>query len=773
MRLKYDQTLNSELAVEGATMLRKIVFATLLQLFLVDVLAASHVLTEKEYLSSTPQRGVIVVLSGGGAKGFAHLAVLQRLEQDHVPIKKIIGTSIGAVIGGLYSGGLTVDEIMNVIKKVDPTTIALDQVARENQENSVKEYQERYPISAEFGVKDGKFSTSRGLSDGQYFLALLQSELSSIPAKINFDELKIPFRAIATRLRDGESTVFQEGNLPYAIRASMAAPPVFTPFEIDGESYIDGGLVSNVAIEIAKQENPDDIIVASFLGSRDLSKQVTINSPLDTTQQMLAILVHQNEVRSLKKLSNSDILITPNLKDIQFTDFNRANEVFQRGKESIDEQASKLAQLKVEYGVSDEEYKERYMSRDSKNKSLFIKNVIITGNDKIFERNVRQFISQKANTKFEQRKLASDIEKFYASGAVEGINYSLKENEDKSNDLYINVIEKEYGPHFLKFGYGLYTNFETINNFFIGAGYRHPHLNEYGLELQIDARIGSERNVGIGLIQPVTRNWNIKADIGYLSRYFPIYTTSLSRQNTSLNFLLNIKQLVTDIGIRYDVSKNTQARINIFRGKFAIDFPMGIDQNDNHSSVGAMITGAKFQLTHDTLSSTTFPEKGLYINSIFENGLGNSYRKFDGISKLVFSSGRNIFSVSASAGKISENSSTSGSPTIFVLGGFQSMGAYPPGSLIGNRYAHFEGGYMRRVGQSIFGKSYIGFSLEYGNAWSATAGDSSNWYKQLYPSATIFIGADSKIGDIYFGAGKGQGNQHTIFLQFGRRTRIF
>jgi NTE family protein len=119
-------------------MLKKIVIAIFVLLFCIDATSAQQDQAESKDLNAKSNRGVVVVLAGGGAKGFAHLAVLQRLEQDHVPIKKIIGTSIGAVIGGLYARGLTVKEIIAVVKKVDPTTIAMDQVARENQENSLE-----------------------------------------------------------------------------------------------------------------------------------------------------------------------------------------------------------------------------------------------------------------------------------------------------------------------------------------------------------------------------------------------------------------------------------------------------------------------------------------------------------------------------------------------------------------------------------------------------------------------------------------------------------
>jgi NTE family protein len=147
---------------------------------------------------------VVVVLAGGGAKGFAHLAVLRRLEQDRIPIARIVGTSMGAVIGGLYASGLSTDEIERVVGGLDPSKVALDQLNRLELPSRTRAYQQKYPVDFEFGVKNGGASFARGVSDGQRFLALLQDLTSHVPPQVNFNDLKIPFRAVATRYRDGE-----------------------------------------------------------------------------------------------------------------------------------------------------------------------------------------------------------------------------------------------------------------------------------------------------------------------------------------------------------------------------------------------------------------------------------------------------------------------------------------------------------------------------------------------------------------------------------------
>lgn len=200
---------------------------------------------------AVPAPSVVLVLAGGGAKGFAHLAVLRQLERDRIPVARIVGTSMGAVVGGLYASGMSIDEIERMVGGLDPSKVALDQLDRLELPTRTRQYQSKYPVELEFGIRDGGVSFARGVSDGQRFLALLQALTGHVPPDVDFNDLKIPFRAVATRYRDGEMKVFDRGALHLAIRASMAAPAVFAPVEVEGETYVDGGLVANMPIEVA------------------------------------------------------------------------------------------------------------------------------------------------------------------------------------------------------------------------------------------------------------------------------------------------------------------------------------------------------------------------------------------------------------------------------------------------------------------------------------------------------------------------------------------
>ena len=288
---------------------------------------------------------ITVVLAGGDAKGFAHIALLRRLEADHVPIAKIIGTSMGAVIGSLYASGMSTEDIEKVIGSLAPGRVALDQVRRTELPHRARDYQQRCPVELELGVKNGQLTFARGVSDGQRFLTLMQELTAKVPPGASFDQLKIPFRAVATRYRDGELVSFNHGSLALMVRASIAAPGVFAPVEIDGETYVDGGLVANLPVEVALKEAAD-IIVASYLGDTDkIGDNLDTGNALSVATRMLDILMRQNERRNIGLLRPQDILMRSQLQNFSAGSFDQPAEFIQVGQAAVQAQDARFQTL--------------------------------------------------------------------------------------------------------------------------------------------------------------------------------------------------------------------------------------------------------------------------------------------------------------------------------------------------------------------------------------------------------------------------------------------
>jgi len=234
-----------------------------------------------------------LVLGGGGARGAAHIGVLKVLERERVPIDCIVGTSMGAVVGGLYASGYTADEIEAVLDRIDWAEVLRDKPPRDERSMRRKEDDLRLLGGVEVGLSNGKIAFPQGLIQGQKLEMLLRRLLLPTWQVRDFDHLPIPFRAIATDIVSGEKVVFAQGDLALAIRASMSVPGVFAPVRYEDHLLVDGGVVDNVPIDEARRLGAQRLIV-SRVGS-PLMTEAQLDSPLAISHQMASVLM-QREV---------------------------------------------------------------------------------------------------------------------------------------------------------------------------------------------------------------------------------------------------------------------------------------------------------------------------------------------------------------------------------------------------------------------------------------------------------------------------------------------
>jgi NTE family protein len=705
-----------------------------------------------------PKPKVTLVLAGGGAKGFAHLAVLRRLEKDHIPISKIIGTSMGAVIGSLYAAGMSTNEIENVLGGIDVSEVALDMVDRLELSNRARAYQQQYPIGLNFGLNDGQISIARGLSDGQRFLALLQKLTSHVPSEIDFDKLKIPFRAVATRSDTGELKVFRVGSLPLAVRASMAAPGVFAPIEIGGETYLDGGLVSNLPVEVAIDEGAE-IIVASFLKSTDetIQKRKTDNA-FTLADRMLDILIKQNERRNLKLLRPQDVLISTHLPDIEFTDFNRYPEIIKAGEASIRQMHGEFEKLAMLVSVGDK-FQQTLSSPASER--IIISSIQIEGLKNVSNDSIQKKFSQVIGTEFDPVVIDTIIENLYLSEDFEKIYYALVEQSDKRYVVHLQINEKIYSPNYFKTSMGMYSEQSGTNLFSLGVGWRRPWLNETGLEGRVDIRIGTDEELTGKLIQPTADRWSIYGLASHRKMIRPFYPTA-SKGNKKITDL----SVVSDqfrLGLEYEVSKKVNVEWSAATNKLNAEATNVLVANSFRSEY----ISSRLELTIDQLDSPIFSTGGYYAKVLHEEGISGSKYKSSRVNlKWAGHIRSHILNFGVNVGKdrISSDCPTCINPNLLYLGGFQAMGAFAFGQLMGDDLRHFQTTYAYQLsdGGLFRQKTQVGLVLEVGDAWTIP-----NAY-QAKRSQTAFVGIDSKIGNIYLGVAQGSQNMKNIFLQLGR-----
>src|SRR5256712_2338482 len=279
-----------------------------------------------------------LALSGGGARGMAHIGVLKVLEELHVPIDVIAGTSIGAIVGGLYASGMSPDEIAREMERVDWASLFDDRPPRPDLPYRRKQDDTNAFIDFELGLRSGRILLPRGLIAGQKIGFLFKSLTTRAAFIGDFDRLPIPFRAVATDLADGSMVVLSRGDLADALRASMSLPGTLAPAEIDGRHLVDGGLVRNLPVDVARDAGADLVIAVDVTTPFDPVE--SLKTLADVTRQV-ADMVTQDNVTG--QVLSADVLIRPDLAAISASNFAAGTEALLSGEEATRAQAAALS----------------------------------------------------------------------------------------------------------------------------------------------------------------------------------------------------------------------------------------------------------------------------------------------------------------------------------------------------------------------------------------------------------------------------------------------
>ena len=283
---------------------------------------------------------VALVLSGGGARGFAHIGVLKAFEEYQIPIDLIVGTSIGSIVGGFYAAGFSAEEIRRIVQEIDWNSIFVDQAYRNQLFWAQKHIPRRHILQFRF---DGLLpAIPASISQGQKIFQTFYNHLlgANFQAADNFDRLRVPFRAVATDLVSGEKVVLGKGDLAEAINASMAFPLLFAPVEIDGKWLVDGGITDNLPVDVAIQQGADMVIAVD--ATSDLRRREEIGAPWEIADQVTSIMMKNPTEESRLQ---ADLLIQPALEAYKGGDFRMADELIAIGYRSGREIADSLKNL--------------------------------------------------------------------------------------------------------------------------------------------------------------------------------------------------------------------------------------------------------------------------------------------------------------------------------------------------------------------------------------------------------------------------------------------
>jgi NTE family protein len=550
----------------------------------------------------------------------------------------------------------------------------------------------------------------------------------------------------------------------------MAAPAVFAPVEVDGETYVDGGLVANLPVEVALQEGADVIIASYLAGGADDGKTDQASHALVVANRMIDILIRQNEKRNMALLRPQDILVAPQLQDVGFADFSRAAEIVRRGQVAVSAVNERWERLQVGWDRSVAQPASRQLSFDQREKRIVA--IQAKGNKDVPQQYIQSVMSPLLESEFSSVETERYIDQLYTSGYFDLVSYSLEQQQGDQYTLAVQVREKPYSPHFMKTTLGFSSELAGVTQFSVGLGYRRPWLTESGLEFSLDARLGTQAELAARLYQPLSPQWSVETGFSWDRNQLPWYRTTIDRDDVSAKKLAYFNQTLQklDAQLVYDYERKANIKFGWTSSTIRRTFDTRFDflETSTDQTNRLKYNGVKTELQIDQLDSLSFPTRGFFVNASLEQGLsGVDYRGGRLSVKLARSVGPHIFNAGLNLARdqITRECEKCQSPTQLFLGGFQLMGAYRMGQLAGSDLAHVQGTYMYRLSDGgVFNqRTYVGTVLEAGDAWNQ--GDP---IRTRY-SGTLFVAVDSKVGDVYLGAAKGSGNAYNVFLQLGRR----
>ena len=384
------------------------------------------------------RKKVGVVLSGGGAKGMAHIGALKVIEDAGIPIDYIVGTSMGAIIGGLYSIGYTPQQLDSMVRKQNWQFLLSDHIERREMNLMEREAEETYVISVPFS-KNAIKEVTGGLIKGHNIDNLFSELTLGYHDSISFDSLPIPFACVSENLVLGEEYVFREGILSTAMRASMAIPGVFTPVRLDDMVLIDGGVVNNYPVDVARRMGADVIIGV------DVQSELRPGEELNNTGTILAQLVElMGQEKYLENLNNTNVHIKVNVKGYSAASFTHTaiDTLIVRGTYAAESQRDALLKLKEEIGLTSN-YQPEPRSGFQAIENIFIHNVIFNG----LEENDEDWIIKRCNLKENASNSIEQIEKatsiIRANTNYSSVTYKLMQNKEGNYDLSYTLNKKQ------------------------------------------------------------------------------------------------------------------------------------------------------------------------------------------------------------------------------------------------------------------------------------------------------------------------------------------
>jgi NTE family protein len=707
-----------------------------------------------------------LALSGGGARGVAHVGVLKVLEEHRIPVDYIAGTSMGAIVGGLYATGMSADEIEAALHQVDWRDAFIDRTRRQDRSFRRKRDDDLYLIKHRPGLSGGKIKFPPAVIDGQKIDLLLKRYTLPVVTIRDFDDLSIPYRSVGADLVTGEAEVLDQGDLALAIRASMTIPVAFAPRVIDDVLLVDGGISICLPVDVVRQMGAEVVIavdISTLKRGRD-----ELQSALDITSQLISILTRRNTEMQIASLTDKDVFIQGDLGDITTASFDRVLETIPIGIRAAEAALGGLSR----YSLSEEEYREHLAQRAERRRRIMrpvIDEVGIVNQSRLADGVIAAKLHLEPGEPLDVERLESDLGKIYGLALFESVYYDITTESDHTV-LTVTARENAWGPNYLQFGATVFEDFEGPN-FNLALAYTRTAVNRLNGEWRTGIQVGQEPGVFTEFYQPLDRGLN---NFVHVEASFIEQADNVFDEEGNKLYELGLRRYGIGLAGGRELGAWGEIRAGILREAGEIYMQVG----DPGMPDVDFDTGEAFlQFALDELDNYKFPHSGGILRMRYAAGLedlGSDLDYEQGIIECAYaiSSGRNT----GLFGGLFGTTQDSDAPyeRLFRLGGFGQLSGLEQNELKGQHAALVSGSFYHRIFDSNMFSLYGGASFEYGNVFQDR---SDIKFDSGIVSGSIFLGLDTIIGPIHLAYGRSEGDRDNFYFMLGqsllnRRTKF-
>jgi NTE family protein len=703
-------------------------------------------------LAAQERAKIGLALSGGGARGFAHIGVLEWFEEHRIPVDYIAGTSMGGLVGGLYATGMSPAEMRRLLATRDWDRLLSGPPTYDELSFRGKEDRRAYPTPLEFGLRHG-LRLPRGINAGHYIGLTIDRLTLPHSALKSFDDLPIPFRCVATDMIAAKPVILKDGSLSQALRATMAIPGVFTPTEIGGRVLADGGLLNNVPSDVVKDMGAD-VIIAVNVGT-PLGDRETMETLPGILVQVIAIATIEGERQGLM-LAN--IVIAPDLGDYTRFAFREAGAIADLGYKGTDLKAAELDRL----ALSDAAWRQHLAARAGRKKTVVAMPIRldITGVDEEQAADIREQLTDDIRQPVEPEKLERQLSEIRGAGRYESLGYEIAQGADGPR-LRIRVAERTYGPPFLIPVVQVQSQASTDFTFSTGFRLTHYDLGGRGAELRGDAIIGTNDLVGIEYYRPFANGRPFVAPRAFrTSDRSDLY----QNENRVSEYLVHRGGGALDIG--YNFGRRAQLRAGYQFSKLDARVDVGTPELPN---VEGNISAAAMRFVYDGQNHAVAPTRGMRISSdmfwyFTSPGAPRAFPRAEaGLSVFQSVSEKGTLFAYGSGGTSFKK--MPGPAQQFTLGGPLRLSAYGSDEFRGRHYLLGSAGYRHHLGSLptlLGGRMFAGAWYETGSAFFSRGAA-----RYVHDVAGALL-LETLLGPLTVGAAWGQGGRGKVFFSFGR-----